>query len=464
MTGSADDARASGGRAPGAPGSMARMPGAPAGAPFAPADDPRRAELSAEIHARPIEARGTPSAVAYWAVMVGADARGREEEHVADLCRAMRIDPPRDGANHFVAELGDCSFKWERHGEFSGYMVSAEGDESAVSPGALAARLPPGWLGALPGRTMVAAFAELVREAGQLSDAAWLATRFGAGAMLVGADVSGGAGIVFSDYRIDAQGFVRFVVADRGLTPRQAGRVLQRLFEIETYRMMALLALPVARGLGPVLGTLERELSALTDRIAAPGGDDERLLVDLTALAGEVERQLAATQFRFGACRAYHELVRTRIGELREGRLPGMQTIAEFMERRYSPAIATCQAAAARLSGLSERVSRASALLTTRVEIASEKQNQALLMSMDRRARLQLRLQQTVEGLSVAAITYYLAGLVGYLAKGAKAAGMPVDPDLAAGIAVPLLVVAVLIGLKSVRRRLHDPSNGHDVA
>ena len=143
-----------------------------------------------------------------------------------------------------------------------------------------------------------------------------------------------------------------------------------------------------------------------------------------------------------------------RITELREQRLPGVQTIDEFMTRRFRPAVDTCQTVSQRLHDLSERVAQASGLLRTRVEIARERQNQILLASMDRRARLQLRLQQTVEGLSVAAITYYVAGLVGYLANGAAAAGWPLDPDLATGLALPVVVLAVMLGVRRVRRHL----------
>jgi uncharacterized membrane-anchored protein len=137
---------------------------------------------------------------------------------------------------------------------------------------------------------------------------------------------------------------------------------------------------------------------------------------------------------------------------LREARLPGLQTLEEFMARRFTPAVATCQTAEARLHGLSERIARASALLSTRVDIARERQNQALLESMDRRAKMQLRLQQTVEGLSVAAIVYYLAGLVGYVAKGIKAGGWRFEPDLIVGIAVPALAAVAFFAVRRARR------------
>jgi uncharacterized membrane-anchored protein len=217
--------------------------------------------------------------------------------------------------------------------------------------------------------------------------------------------------------------------------------------------MMALLALPVAREQSKRIVGIERSLATLTAGIASGSGDDESLLHDLTGLAAEVESGLAASQFRFGACRAYHDLVTTRISELRERRLPGVQTIEEFMARRFTPAVATCASTSQRLHDLSERVAQACGLLSTRVDIAREKQNQMLLESMNRRAKLQLRLQQTVEGLSIAAIVYYVAGLIGYLSKGLKASGLRIDPDLVVGVAIPVVAALAVWVLRRAHRK-----------
>ena len=218
--------------------------------------------------------------------------------------------------------------------------------------------------------------------------------------------------------------------------------------------MLALLALPIARKQGPRIVEIEAALAQPTGGIAQGQGDDEALLHELTRLAAEVESGLAASQFRFGACRAYEELVVRRIAELRERRLPGLPTIEEFMARRFRPAVATSATVSQRLHDLSERVAQASALLSTRVDIARERQNQTLLASMDRRAKLQLRLQQTVEGLSVAAICYYVAGLVGYGAKAMKASGLPIDPDLLVGLSIPVVALGVMLAVRRARRRV----------
>ena len=426
-----------------------------------PPDHLQRMALADEVHARPPEPLQTPSRVTYLALLVAPEDRDRELAHIAVLGEQFSLPRPDGGATQFSAQLGSLRFKWERHGEFSAFTLIEPGLPQGDAFGEpVAARLPAGWLADLPGHTLVAAHGKVVQATPEPPGPHVLAAHFG-GNTVVGADIGEGAGAAYTDFRIHADGLSRFLMVDRHFTPGQAGRMLQRLFEIEAYRMMALLAFPIARAQLQRTVAVERALSALTGRIAADGGDDEALLQELTRLAAEIEREITGSQFRFGACRAYHALVATRISELRESRLPGLQTIDEFMARRLNPAVDTCATAARRLHELSERVAQISGLLSTRVEIKRERQNQALLASMDRRARLQLRLQQTVEGLSLAAIVYYVAGLVGYLAKAGKAAGLRVEPDLLIGLAIPVVALVTMLGLRHTRRKLHrDTGDG----
>ncbi len=426
-----------------------------------PPDHPSRLALADEVHARPPEPMIAPCRATYIAVLIEPGHRARELAHIVALCDHYQVPPPAADATHFGTQLGAIRFRWERHGEFSGFTMLTPGLSPQPFSEPAAALLPPGWLAALPGTTIVAAHAKLIPAATTPLDAATLAALF-EGNIAVGGEIGGGAGLAYTDFRIHADGFVRFVVCNLSLTERQAGRTLQRLFEIEAYRMMALLALPIARRLAPRIAAIEASLTELTADIAAEGGGDESLLQELTRLAAEIETCLSGSQFRFGACRAYHELVTTRIAELRETRLPGIQTIQEFMARRLTPAVATCATASQRLHGLSDRVAQASGLLSTRVDIARERQNQALLASMDRRAKLQLRLQQTVEGLSVAAIVYYVAGLLGYLAKAGKAGGLALHPDLVVGLAIPLVAIAVIFALRRARRRIDKADAAKD--
>ncbi len=431
--------------------------------PLLAAEHPLRRVLADEVHARPPESVETPSRASTVAVLVDAEDRKRELQHLARLCALWGATPPAEEDSHFSSRLGELKLRWERHGEFSSYTFFLAGTASEARFATAAEALPAGWLHEIPGRTLAAAHAELVEAPLGGVDNALLARHFG-GNLVVGSDVGEGAAAAFTDFRVSADGFLRFLLVDTACTPRQAGRMLQRLFEIETYRMMALLALPVARKQSARLASIETALASVTAEIAAARGDDETLLHEVTRLAAEVENGLGESQFRFNACRAYGELVATRIGELRERRLPGIQPIGEFMARRFSPALATCATAAQRLQGSSERVARASALLSTRVDIARERQNQFLLASMDRRAKMQLRLQQTVEGLSVAAIVYYAAGLVAYLAKGLLHYGVELDPELVVAVSIPLLAAAVVASTRAARKRIYrdDVEGGAD--
>lgn len=432
----------------------------------APGNDARRIELADEVHARPHEAVKAPLRASYLAVLVDAAEREREHAHVAGLCERAGAAPPPAGAIHFACDLGGFRLRWERHTEFSSYAFFCPGAGGRWFAEPAAAAVPGEWLRSIPGRTLVAAHAELLERGPALPGAKDISAAF-EGNYVVGAELADGAAAAFTDFRIHADGYGRFLVVDRHLSRFQAGRTLQRLFEIETYRMMALLALPVARASSPQLGGMERELAAIAAQLAkkartgeAAAGSDEALLEQLTVLAANVESVIGGSRYRFGAMRAYYDLVNARIADLRERRLPGTQTIEEFMARRLAPAIATCESVSGRLVELSERVAQASSLLSTRVGVTRERQNQELLTSMNRRARLQLRLQETVEGLSIAAITYYMVGLVGYAAKALKAAGHPIDPDLAAGIAIPVVAVLAALGVRYVRRKIERADRG----
>ena len=275
---------------------------------------------------------------------------------------------------------------------------------------------------------------------------------------LVASTVADGFGEVYTDFAIHADGFSRMVLLTGSLTPRRLGRLVQRLLEIETYRMAALLGLPAARDAGSALAYAERELAELAEAIRTADRNDEPQLLDrLTKLAGQVESQYAATHSRFSASSAYFALVDDRIEDINESRLAGLQTIREFMDRRLTPARSTCEWATRRQDALSQRVSRISNLLRTRVEIEQQQSSQALLATMNDRQDLQLKLQSTVEGLSVAAITYYTVGLVSYMAKGAQKLGWPLSGEVTAAIAIPFVAFGVWWSL----RRLHKKIAGH---
>jgi uncharacterized membrane-anchored protein len=362
--------------------------------------------------------------------------------------------------NNFLRlRLPGYSLKWERHSEFTRYSLVQPLPEPAlngVGDDVLLSQLvlPPDWLSSIPGRTLAAVQLMLIH--GDLSDHPALMARaqpwFGGHALVASMLGRNAHSWAVTDFQLRPSGFERMVVfAPDDMTQTRAGRVSQRLLELETYRLLALRGLPVAKELAPMLAQAEGELADITSRLESKSVDDQALLDTLVSLSARVERATATHMYRFSATRAYHTLVNQRIDELRESAITGTQTLGEFMQRRLSPAMDTVAATAKRLDSLSERVARASALLRTRVDIAAEAQNQQLLAKLTRGQELQLHLQTTVEGLSIAAISYYVVSLLLYAAKGVKALGAPINPELAVGAVIPLVLWVVW----SAGRRIH---------
>ena len=429
--------------------------------PESPVQHPQRALLHNEIHARPPEAMVAPVAISH--IVMLADAAGREASraHVSALLRDHHMAPPDALTTHLRVDLGAFRLRWELHTEFVTwtFMVpTSVKDFGEREPTAALPSVPKDWLAALPGQCLCSLNLWLLptRNTGAVS----LLEHVLHESTVVASTVAHGHGELYTDFAIHADGASRMVLLAGGMTPRRLGRLVQRLLEIETYRMMALLGLPAAREAASVLAFAERELAALADAIRTADRDAEPALLDrLTRLAGQVESQHAATHSRFSASRAYFELVDRRIQDIAESRLASMQTIGEFMDRRLTPARSTCEWAARRQDALSQRVSRMSNLLRTRVEIEQQQSSQALLTTMNHRQDMQLQMQSTVEGLSVAAITYYIVGLVSYLAKAAQALGWPLSPETSAALAIPVVAVSVWWSLRRLQHRVlrkHD--------
>lgn len=426
-----------------------------------PPDDPHRRLLHDEVHARPPARVRLPALIVHVAVLNENVSREEELRHLRRLPGQAALELDSQAA-FLRLRLGGHSLKWERHGEFTRYsLVQAFDVPTPCPPGngfAAPLALDAGWLHAIPGRTFCAIeMLMLESAAGDPQEALEYAREWFGDSSIVASQLGRGHSCAVTDFQLLASGFERMVVvAPAGTSTTRAGRISQRLLEIETYRLMALRGLPVAKALAPMLRDAETELVGITAALEGGRTSDADLLETLIALAARVERATAEHGFRFAATQAYDTLVRERIEELRELPISGTQTIGEFMRRRLSPAIATVRSTALRLSSLSQRIERASALLRTRVDIAAEGQNQQLLAKLTRGQELQLRLQSTVEGLSIAAIAYYVISLLLYFAKAAKAAGAALNPELAAGALVPVALWAAWHTVRGIHARLQQ--------
>jgi uncharacterized membrane-anchored protein len=421
-------------------------------------EHPLRENVTAELHARTFEPLHAPERVSHIAAVTGERGSGRNVEHLKRLLAHYGVPIPETVDQHYWTDLGPMRLRWERHTEFVTYTFSKRGafDHPFAEP--VLDQLPQEWLRELPGEVITA-----VSLAIEPCDAPERSNdELGAlfeGNPVIGSEVVGGAGRAWSDLKIHSDGFSHILLRDCGLSENQAGRLAKRVLEINAYRAMALLGFPLAREVSAPLSDADRRLALVASRLstpdttAAPDFENE-LLAELTSLAAEIEAISARTTYRFDASHAYYGMIQQRLEQLRQNRIEGLQTLSEFLDARLAPAIATCEATQRRQHDLAERAARITSLLRARVDVSLQEQNRRLLESMDRRAQLQVRLQETVEGLSVIAIGYYGVGLIGYALKGLESGGLAVDATLGMGIALPFVVGFAWFGLRRIKKRL----------
>ena len=427
---------------------------------FLPADDPQRALLHNEVHARPSQRIRLPALVVCVAVLNTDITLEQECKHLRRLPGQEVLIVKHLQSNFLRLRLQGYTLRWEHHAEFTRYTLVqhlTEGAQlGATDPELLSSlALPEGWLAGIPGQTFAAI--KLVMVHGDVIHSEEMLTLarnwFGERPVVASLVGRNSHSLAVTDFMLRDSGFERMlVVAPSDTSESRAGRVAQRLIEIETYRLMALRGLPVAKQLDPELANAEQQLANITAQLENKAASEQELLDRLISLAVSIERATVKHMYRFTATHAYDRLVTQRITELREQAIPGTQTIGEFMWRRLSPAITRVETTAKRIVSLSERISQTSALLRTRVDILTEAQNQQLLEKLSRGQELQLRLQRTVEGLSIAAISYYVVSLLLYATKAGKAAGLPIHPEMVTGVMIPIVLWAVW----TITRRIHN--------
>jgi uncharacterized membrane-anchored protein len=407
-------------------------------------DHKDRAHLVEETHARPTLSIERPCIVLHEAFLHD-DGGKAARAFAASLCKAAELVEPNTESDLHIFEIGECVVKWERHGEFSSWTRILTDKHAPSGWTVLAGTEMP------PGQRVSAARIEVVQRPGTFI--------VQEGHEYAASLVSGGSAQLWTDLALRDDGFVGYMLetefdGSRAMGSARLGRLVRRICEIETYRIFALLAFPVARGVRTDLNRIDAIVSGAFDEGA---GSDAQVLTRLTDAAQEVERLLTETDFRFGAGAAYRNLVEARISDLREERIEGQQRLGKFLERRFAPAMDTVATTRNRLEALAKRIERACALLRTRVDLSLQQQNQELLRSMDMRAQLQLRLQETVEGFSVVAISYYAVMLLSKVVHSfaeplAERYHVPID-WIDGGLVVVVLI-SVWLTIKVMRQKL----------
>ena len=438
-------------------------------------DHPSRRQLHEEVHARPPIALWPNERVLSQSFLLDANSRQKQIDWIATLSRALDVpNNSEDPSFKFLTitpEPDRVVIKWELHGEFATIAVIVHNKTKVTGP-LLSSRLQiEGQLDDLlenlkcpkiseAGGVRISALDLTFEQRPLFSDADEVADIFNGNTLVGSYLLSNKKSQIWTDLCLDEDGFISYFIPHETLGSRQAGRIARGIAEAETYRMTAMLAFPVAKSLSSPLRNAESELAGLSEKIShlqseavANPERDGQFLGELSQLASKTEQWISGYGLRFTAAEAYSQLLNKNLLELKETPIQGVQTLSEFMDRRFQPAMGTCLWTQRRLKELSDRISRTTQTLRTRIEFVNEEQTQKLLASMDQRARLQLRLQETVESLSVLVLTYYAVSLLAYVAKGGKEAGLPLHPEIIAAIAAP--VVALLFFFISKKRRKH---------
>jgi uncharacterized membrane-anchored protein len=416
-----------------------------------------RLSISNEWHARPSLRLPAPMRASHVVALNSETTIDRARAEFAEFCGKHSKSPPAENSRHHTVEVGACQIKWEGHTEAISHTLLVPGNGQPPFTETALDFLEREKQQALVDDMYIGVHIEVLTPGQRGDDQGYELARSLLGAEpLFGGLMSSGCAAVWSSFKLDAKGFTRIVIIDLGISVGRLSRLLQRLLEMETYRMLAMMALPRAREAMSALGSLEPELTEVMSTLERDKSEStqESALRAITGIAARVEQIASTHAYRFAAARAYASIVERRAVEVVEEQIEGYQRYTNFLLRSLQPAMRTCDATERRADELAQRVARAANLLNTMVDMVQKKQNQELLQSMAERARLQLRLQQAVEGFSIFAISYYAVGLLSYAFKAAKSAGVDLDPALLTGVSAPLVFALVWITIRSVRRRL----------
>lgn len=423
-------------------------------------DHDLRKQAVGEMHLRRWPMLEVPSVIVQWVLIVADDER---ETELAAIDARAKADHPSANPAYRAGNLGEgIKFVWEKHSEGTSLTLFASnaGPETfldTASNAALQGALD--WAHSLPGEIVRCTRILVVESDAQVEEV--LPSLGLVPAELVSCRV-GDDIRMWSDFRIKGDGFGRLLVAANGAEPAETTRQVQRLQELGNYRNRALLGLPVARECWPKLDEAEARLRDLAARIGNRDETDDQLMDTLSKLSLELAAIETSISFRMDATKAYAQLVKDRLAQVDPQPIDGFASLADFTQRRFFPAMNTCEATTARVRQLALRAAQLASLLRARIETRIENQNARLLHSMEQSTRMQVRLQQLVEGFSVVALSYYLIGLVGYLLGGLPLAQYGLEKKWVLAALVVPVVAGIWIGMRVLRKRLFgDGANHH---
>ena len=426
-----------------------------------------------ELHARPYIKLGNNLRTFHFAYLIKENDEKKSWDYLDKFLRKINFQKlPNESSKYWVAEGKDLTVRYECHTEFiSLTLIYPNKIENKNKPKLFDENflnlLPIEFLENFPGDHFLSTWIEMVPSNFNFRpidiEDYFYHDNF------AGSNVAEDGANVFMSFKSDrtdflGSGFRRVFIQNKNLRTRRTGRLLQRIVELETYQVLSLLGLPQVRQETSNLSNLEKQITEITKSVSKTAKknlnkksidypDYQQDLNELSYVVAKIEEIDSSTNYRLSATAAYYKLVEQRIQDLREERLESFQTSYEFLSRRLQPAIRTTEAFSRRLESLATRAQRADNLVRTQIEMGVQIQNKNLLESMELRARAQLRLQETVESLSIVAITYYIVGLLSTLVDPINFDNFFISKTVFLALYVPIILIFIWYIAKMVRKK-----------
>ena len=429
-----------------------------------------------ELHARPYIKLSSNLRVFHFAYLIKENDDKKSWAYLDKFLSKINFQNlPKESSKYWVAEGKDLIIRYECHTEFISltliYPNKIENEiknKPKIFDENFLSFLPIDFLKNFPGEHLLSSWIEMVPSKHIFKpidiEEYFYHDNF------AGSNVAEDGANVFMSFKSDRTNFLgsglrRVFIQNKNLRTRRTGRLLQRIVELETYQVLSLLGLPQVRQESLNLSNLEKQITEITksvsrttkknlDKKSITYPDYQQDLNELSYVVAKIEEIDSSTNYRLSATAAYYKLVEQRITDLREDRLESFQTNNEFLSRRLQPAIRTSEAFSRRLESLAIRAQRADNLVRTQIEMGVQIQNKDLLESMELRARAQLRLQETVESLSIVAITYYIVGLLSTLVDPISFDKFLISKTVFLALCVPIILILIWFIAKMVRKKI----------
>lgn len=416
--------------------------------------DLTRSALSAELLSYPPLRAEKPCEYLHCARLVDPRDFSNELRKVRIFCERIGCPPPDTSSTFFEGKTEHLHFQWELHSEYASVIVATRPN----APKSALDNLILEYRDQFAEHVISAAHIRVVSgvESNEERDQTVLEAL---GKKTCGGTVCDSHASIWSTFQINRRGLTPYVVIDQGMTVGRMSRLIRRLAELDTYRMLAIRGLPVAKVLLEDIEEVEERLTSIvTDMRAAVSSENTNsLLLDrLMKLSARLAARRSETASLFGACRSYRGIVEQRIKSLNEQRIQGFQRCSVFLNERLVPAMRTCDIAAERLDTISSHILSALALVRTRIDVRVQEQNRAQLEAVNKQIRQQIQLQTSVERLSVIAISYYAAALIALLAKAAADQEIIQRPSVWVALSIPLVIALAYTAIKKGMPKKED--------